>query len=261
MLFPADKSMKLLNKVAIITGGNSGIGKATAILFAKEGAKVVIAARKLEEGREVVDLIKKNGGKAVFLRTDVSKEAEVKNLIDFTVKLFGRVDILYNNAGVELAKPVTETTSEELDYVVGINLKGIFYGCKHVIPHMIKNGGGSIVNTASIAGLVGSPNLAAYCASKGGVVLLTKQIALDYAKKGVRVNCVCPGAIMTPMVKRFVEKSPNPEQAIKNLDSMHPIGRVGKPEEVASAVLFLASDDSSFITGHALAVDGGFTAQ
>ena len=253
--------MRLLNKVAIITGGSSGIGKATAILFAKEGAKVVIAARNPEDGRATVDLIKKTGGKAVFLRTDVSKEAEIKNLMDFTVKLFGRIDILCNNAGVELAKPVTETTEEELNKILDINLKGVFFGCKHAIPHMLKSGGGSIVNTASSTGLVGSPNLAAYCASKGAVVLLTKETALDYAKKNIRVNCVCPGAILTPMIKRFTEKSQDPEQALKNLDKMHPIGRIGRPEEVANAMLFLASDESSFVTGHALSVDGGLTAQ
>lgn len=253
--------MRLLNKVAIITGGNSGIGRASAILFAKEGAKVVIAARNLEEGRAVVDLIKKSGGKAVFLRTDVSKEAEIKNLMDFTIKLFGRIDILCNNAGIDLAKPVTETTQEELDRVLDINLKGVFYGCKHAIPYMIKGGGGSIINTASSAGLVGSPNLAAYCASKGAVVILTKEMALDYAKKNIRVNCICPGAILTPMVKRFAEKSSDPEQILKNLEKLHPIGRIGRPEEVANAMLFLGSDESSFITGHALAVDGGLTAQ
>ncbi|MCU0642113.1 MAG: glucose 1-dehydrogenase [archaeon] len=253
--------MRLLNKVAVITGGNSGIGKATAILLAKEGAKVVISGRDLELGREVVDLIKKSGGKAAFIRADVSKEAEIKNLIDFAIRLYGRIDILFNNAGIELQKTVTETTEEELNSVLNVNLKGVFFGCKHVIPHLIKQGGGSIINTASIAGLVGSPGLAAYCASKGGVVLLTKQVALDFAKSGVRVNCVCPGATMTPMVERFVAKSPNPEKTFEDLAKMHPMGRMAKPEEIANAVLFLASDESSFITGQALAVDGGLTAQ
>ncbi len=253
--------MRLLNKVAVITGGNSGIGKATAILFAKEGAKVVISGRDLEMGREVVDTIKKFGGKAAFIRADVSKEAEVKNLIDFAIRLYGKVDVLFNNAGVELQKPVTETTEEELNNVLNVNLKGTFFGCKHAIPHLIKQGGGSVINTASIAGLVGSPGLAAYCASKGGVVLLTKQVALDFAKSGVRVNCVCPGATMTPMIERFVSKSPNPEKTFEDLAKMHPMGRMAKPEEIANAVLFLASDESSFVTGQALAVDGGLTAQ
>jgi NAD(P)-dependent dehydrogenase (short-subunit alcohol dehydrogenase family) len=145
--------------------------------------------------------------------------------------------------------------------VLNVNLNGVFFGCKHVIPQMIRQGGGSIVNTASIAGLVGSPNLAAYCASKGGVIALTKEIALDYAKSNIRINCVCPGAIMTPMIERFVSRAPNPEKVLENLKIMHPLGRLGKPEEVANAVLFLASDDASFITGAAYPVDGGLTAQ
>lgn len=253
--------MRLLNKVAIVTGGNSGIGRATAIRFALEGAKVVIGAKDMDKGREVVDFIKKNGGKAVFVKTDVASEVSVKNLVDFTVKLFGKVDIMFNNAGVELAKPVTETTEEELNNILNVNLKGVFYGCKYAIPYMIKNGGGSIVNTASSAAIVGSPNLAAYSASKGGVVSLTKEMAIDYAGRGIRVNCICPGAIMTPMIERFIKKSPNPEETKKNIDEMHPIGRIGKPEEIANAVLFLASDESSFVTGHSLIVDGGLTAR
>jgi len=253
--------MRLLNKVAVITGGNSGIGRATAIRFALEGAKVVIGARDIDAGKEVVDFIKKNGGKAVFVKTDVASEVSVKNLVDFAVKLFGRIDIMFNNAGVDLAKPVTETSEEELNSVLNVNLKGVFYGCKYAIPYMSKQGNGSIINTASTAGIVGLPNMAAYSASKGGVVLLTKEMAIDYAKKGIRVNCVCPGAIMTPMLKKFIDKSPNPEETIKNLGEMHPIGRIGKPEEIANAVLFLASDESSFVTGHALIVDGGLTAQ
>jgi len=253
--------MRLLNKVAVITGGNSGIGRATAIRFALEGAKVVIGARDIDAGKEVVDFIKKNGGKAVFVKTDVASEVSVKNLVDFAVKLFGRIDIMFNNAGVDLAKPVTETSEEELNSVLNVNLKGVFYGCKYAIPYMSKQGNGSIINTASTAGIVGLPNMAAYSASKGGVVLLTIEMAIDYAKKGIRVNCVCPGAIMTPMLKKFIDKSPNPEETIKNLGEMHPIGRIGKPEEIANAVLFLASDESSFVTGHALIVDGGLTAQ
>lgn len=253
--------MRLKGKVAIITGGSSGIGQATALLFAKEGAKVVIAARRPEAGNRTVNMIKKKGGKAIFIKTDVAKESDVKNLIKETVKRFKKIDILFNNAGIELSKPVTETSAEELAKVLDVNLKGVFYGCKHAIPYMIKNKGGSIINTASTAGVVGSPNLAAYCASKGGVILLTKEIALDYAKKGIRVNAVCPGAIMTPMLKRFIDSSPNPKETKKQMAAMHPVARLGKPEEIANAVLFLASNESSFITGHALLVDGGLTAQ
>ena len=253
--------MRLQNKVAIITGGNSGIGKATAILFAREGAKVVIGARDAEAGNEVVEFIKNLGGKAVFLKTDVSKENDVKNLVDFAVKTFGKLDILYNNAGVELAKPVTETSADELSSVLDINLKGVFYGCKYAVPQMIKNKKGSIISTASIAGIAGSPNLAAYSASKAGIIGLTREVAIDYAKDGVRVNCVCPGAILTPMIERFVSGAPDPKKALDELAKLHPIGRIGKPEEIANAVLFLASDESSFITGQVLAVDGGYSAQ
>jgi len=251
--------MRLKNKVAIITGGSSGIGKATALLFAKEGAKVVIAARDPKDGEKVVSEIKKAKGEAMFIKTDVSNESDVKQLIEKTYKKFKKIDIMYNNAGIELPKPVTETTEEELAKVLAVNLKGVFFGCKHVIPKMSK--GGVIVNTASAAGIVGFPNLAAYCASKGGVVLLTKEIALDYAKKGIRCNCVCPGAIMTPMLKRFFDKSPEPKKAKDEMAAKHPMNRLGKPEEIANAVLFLASDESSFITGQALLVDGGLTAQ
>ena len=253
--------MRLRDKVAIITGGSSGIGQATALLFAKEGAKIVIASRNPEEGSKTVDMIKKEGGKAVFIKTDVSKELEVKNLVESTVKIFGKIDILYNNAGIELAKPVTETTEAEWDSVLNINLKGVFFGCKYAIPHMLKNGKGSIINTASAAGIVGFPNLAAYCASKGGIVLLTKEMALDYARQGIRVNAICPGAIMTPMLERFFEKAPDPALVKKQMADSHPMGRLGKPEEIANTALFLASDESSFITGHALLVDGGMTAQ
>jgi len=256
-----EEKLRLKGKVAVITGGTSGIGLATAILFAKEGAKVVIASRDNEAGRAALDLIKSNNGEAIFVKTDVSNEEDVKILIAESLRRYKRLDILFNNAGIELAKPVTETSSEELAKVIDINLKGVFYGCKYAIPYMIRNGGGSIINTASSVGLVGSPNLAAYSASKGAIIALTKQIAIDYARKNIRVNCVCPGAIATPMIERFIAKSPNPEETRKQLNEMHPIGRMGRAEEIANAVLFLASDESSFITGHSLVVDGGLTAQ
>jgi NAD(P)-dependent dehydrogenase (short-subunit alcohol dehydrogenase family) len=253
--------MRLKGKVAIITGGSSGIGKSTALLFAKEGATVVIATRESKAGNNVVDEIKRKKGKAIFVKTDVSKEIEVKNLIEETILKFKKIDIMFNNAGIELAKPVIETREDELDNVLGVNLKGVFFGCKHVIPYMIKNKGGSIINTASIAGIVGFPNLAAYCASKAGVVLLAKEIALDYAKQGIRANAICPGAIDTQMTKRFLKKSPDPKKDRKDLENLHPIGRLGKPEEIANCALFLASDDSSFVTGTTIIADGGITAQ
>lgn len=252
---------RLKGKVAIVTGGSSGIGESTAILFAREGAKVVIAARDVVKGDEVVNKIRGDGGEAVFFKTDVSNENDIKTLIAQTIFKYKKIDILFNNAGIELQKPVTETTGEELNKILDVNLKGVFYGCKYAIPYMIKNKRGSIINTASAAGVVGYPNLAAYCASKGGVVLLTKEMALDYAKHNIRVNAVCPGAIETPMIKRFISKSPHPNATEKQMAEMHPLGRMGKPEEVANAVLFLASDESSFVTGQAMLVDGGLTAQ
>jgi len=256
-----EEKLRLKGKVAVITGGTSGIGLATAILFAKEGAKVVIASRDNEAGKFALEQIKSNNGEAIFVKTDVSNEEEVKVLIAESLRRYKKIDILFNNAGIELQKPVTETSNEELAKVIDINLKGVFYGCKYAIPYMIRNGGGSIINTASVAGLVGFSNLAAYSASKGAVVALTKQIAIDYAKKNIRVNCICPGVIATPMVERFIAKSPNPEETRRQLNEIHPIGRIGKAEEVANAVLFLASDESSFITGHSLVIDGGLSAQ
>jgi NAD(P)-dependent dehydrogenase (short-subunit alcohol dehydrogenase family) len=253
--------MKLRDKVAIITGSSSGIGKATAILFAKEGAKVVVNySHSKEEADEVVAFIQVYGGEAIAVKADVSNEAEVKQLIAETVKRFGKIDILYNNAGVEMQKPLTEMSEDDWNYVLNINLKGMFLCAKHAIPHMLENGG-SIINTASALGLVGSAMLSAYSASKGGVVMLTKSLALEYADKHIRVNCICPGAIDTPMLRRFIDRSPNPKETERQLASSHPLGRLGKPEDIAEAALYLASDDSSFVTGHSLVVDGGFTAQ
>ncbi|MCX8158811.1 MAG: glucose 1-dehydrogenase [Candidatus Pacearchaeota archaeon] len=256
-----EDKLRLKGKVAIITGGTSGIGLATAILFAKEGAKVVVASRDSDAGKIAIEQIKANNGDGIFVKTDVSNEDDVKILVAEALRKYKKLDILFNNAGIELQKPVVETSGEELSKVLDINLKGVFYGCKYAIPYMIRNGGGSIINNASSAGLVGFPNLAAYSASKGGVIALTKQIAIDYAKSKIRVNCICPGAIETPMIERFISKSPEPEETRKSLNEMHPLGRIGKAEEVANAVLFLASDESSFITGHILVVDGGLTAQ
>lgn len=255
-------AMKLTGRVAVITGAGTGIGRATALLFAREGAKVVVNyAHSEDEANEVVQKIKASGGEAFAVRADVSKEAEVKKMIDETIKKYKKIDILFNNAGIELQKPITLTSQEEWDRVLDVNLKGVFLCSKHAIPNMEANKKGVIINTASVAGLVGSANLSAYCASKGGVVLLTKTLALELAHQNIRVNCICPGAIETPMIKRFIAQSPDPKEYEQQLNAMHPLGRMGKPEEIANAALFLASDCSSFITGHALAVDGGFTAQ
>lgn len=254
--------MRLNGKVAIITGSSSGIGRATAILFAKEGAKVVVNySHSEDEANEVVETIKKSGGEAIAIKADVSDEAAIIEMVDKTIKKYKKIDILYSNAGIEFTKPVTVTSVEEWDKVLTINLRGMFLCAKHVIPKMIENGGGSIVNTSSGAALIGQPNLSAYSASKGGVLSLTRVLAVEYAQNKIRVNCICPGAIDTPMLRRFINSSPDPKETERQLAMIHPLGRLGKPEEIAHAALYLASDESSFVTGHALIVDGGATAE
>lgn len=250
---------KLEGKVSIITGAGSGIGKSTAILFAKEGSKVVVVDYGVEGGEKTVDLINKDGGEAIFIEADVSKSADVQRAITSTVDKYGKLDILYNNAGVEgILAPMHESTEENFDRVISINLRGVFLGMKYGIIQMLKQGGGVIINTASVAGLIGFPNITAYCASKGGVVQLTKTAALEYATQNIRINCICPGIIWTPMLERFTGGD---EETKKQFTAMEPVGRMGKPEEVAQAVLFLASDDASFVTGVPFPVDGGYIAQ
>lgn len=249
--------MRLKNKVAIVTGGTSGIGLAVAKRFSEEGAKVVIVGRNKKKGEKVASKLKN----VIFYQADVSVEKDIEDLMKFTYKKYGKIDVLHNNAGIEFSGTVLDTKEEDWERVQNINLKGVFFGCKHVIPYMLKKGKGSIVNTASVAGKVGFPNLAAYCASKGGVVLLTKEVALDFAEKGIRCNAVCPGAIHTPMLEGFFKKAPNPKKAKHDMANSHPMKRLGKPEEIANAVLYLASDESSFVTGHALVADGGLSSQ
>lgn len=246
----------LTGKVAIVTGGASGIGRATAVLFAREGAKVVIADYNPTGGQETLAMIKEEGGEATFIETDVSKPEDVERMVEETIKIYGRLDILFNNAGVAETAKVTEASLKHWERVLAINLWGVFLGCKYAIPKMIESGGGSIINTASIAAEVGFNETAAYVASKHGVVGLTKTIALDYAADGIRANTVCPGVIRTPMVMEGLD-----EAAREYVVSFHPLGRMGEPEEVAEAVLFLASERSSFITGTCLFVDGGYTAR
>ena len=252
--------MRLENKVAIITGGTSGIGEATALLFAREGAKIAITGRNEARGHAVSTRILESGGKAIFLRTDVRKAAECKRAVDETLRTFGRLDILFNNAGVFFPHTVLECSEEEWDLQIDINLKGTFLMSKYALAPMIAQGSRVIINNSSGWGLVGGDKAVAYCASKGGVVLLTKAMAVDHGRQGIRVNCICPGDVDTPML---------PEDArLRGLDwktylagcQNRPMGRIGTPDEIAKAVLFLASDDSSFMTGAALVVDGGGTA-
>ena len=251
--------MKLAGKVAIITGSGSGIGRASALIFAQEGAKVVVADCIQATAEQTVSLIRQAGGEAISIQVDVSKEASVENMVRFTVEHFGKLDILFNNAGVEgLNVPTHELPEEEWDREIAINLKGVFLGSKHAIRQMLKNGGGVIINTASSAGLIGLPPLSAYCASKGGVVNLTRELAMEYARQGIRVNCICPGVIKTAMIERVFIENPEKEAAYAEGE---PIGRLGNPEEIARAALFLACDDSSFVTGTILPVDGGWVAR
>lgn len=250
--------MKLKDRVALITGAGSGIGRATATLFAAEGASVIVNDVDSEGGYETVHLVEAKDGTVSFVQADVSREDDVQNLIRKTVETYGGLDILHNNAGIELTGTVADTETADWDRVISVNLRGVFLCSKYAIPEMVKRGGGVIVNTASVAGLEGVLSLAAYNAAKGGVVLLTKNTALDYAAHNIRANCVCPGVIETPMTERLLQED---ETGLMRhfAVSVHPMGRLGKPEEVARAVLFLASDDASFITGAALPVDGGYS--
>ena len=245
------------DKVAIITGGSFGIGRAAAIAFAERGAKVVIAD--WVEDNETLNAIKSAGGDAIFIKCDVSSDESVRAMVDKTIAQYGRLDYAFNNAGVEgISAPTHECTNENWDKTIGINLKGVWLCMKYEIPHMIKQGKGAIVNNASIAGLVGFVNIPAYVASKHGILGLTKNAALEYAKSGIRVNAVCPGVIKTAMIDRFTGKDKVVE---KQFESMEPVGRMGQPEEVAQAVIWLCSDAASFVTAHPMAVDGGWVAQ
>ena len=247
------------NKVALITGGSSGIGRATALVFAREGAKVIVASRREDESQETVLLVRKAGSEGLFVKTDVSKEADVKTMVEKTIKAYGRLDFAFNNAGIEqLPTPLAEQTEETFHQITNINVKGVWLSMKYEIPQMLKNGGGAIVNMSSVAGLIGFPGVPLYVASKHAVLGLTKSAALEYAKSGIRINAVCPGAIETEMYERLVKEN---EQVRHQVMAMHPIGRSGRPEEVANAVVWLCSDAASFITGQSLALDGGFTAQ
>ncbi|HXG21692.1 MAG TPA: SDR family oxidoreductase [Methylomirabilota bacterium] len=246
-------------KVALITGAGSGIGRASALAFAREGAKVVVADVIVEGGEETVRLIQQAGGEAVFMRADVSQAVEVEALVKKAVATYGRLDCAHNNAGIEGPGATTVEYAEAMwDRVIAVNLKGVWLCMKYEITEMLKHGGGAIVNTASTAGLVGYPRGSAYVASKHGVVGLTKTAVLEYAKSGVRVNAVCPGAIDTPMMGRITDHRP---QRAARMAAAEPVGRMGQPGEIAEAVVWLCSDAASFVTGHAMAVDGALTAQ
>jgi NAD(P)-dependent dehydrogenase (short-subunit alcohol dehydrogenase family) len=249
--------MRLENKIALITGGTSGIGEATAVLFAREGAKVAITGRSEDRGHGVAEKIVNQGGKAVFVRTDVRRAGECRHAVDETLRAFGRVDILFNNAGVFYPHTILDCTEEEWDLQMDINLKGTFLMSKAALPGMLEQGSGVIINNSSGWGIAGGDSAVAYCASKGGVVLLTKAMAIDHGRQGIRVNCICPGDVDTPMLPEDARM-----RGLKWEDYLagcanRPLGRIGTTDEIAKAALFLASDDSSFMTGAALVVDGG----
>ncbi len=249
--------MKLEGKVALITGGNLGIGSATAVLFAKEGAAVVLTGRNQERGEEVARGINEAGGKAMFIRADVRIADDCRRTVEKTLERFGRIDVLFNNAGVFHPKTVPECTEEEWDETIDSSLKGAFLMSKYALPSMIERGSGSIIHTSSGWGILGGDRAAAYCAAKGGLVVMAKAMAIDHGPDGVRVNCVCPGDIETPMLPDDADKRGMSWEDYLAGASDRPLGRIGTAEEIARAVLFLASDDSSFVTGEALVVDGG----
>jgi len=251
--------LKLAGKTAIVTGGSDGIGKAIALTFAKEGAKVVILGRDETKGRKALAELTEVG-EAAYLKCDVSDSKQVRRMIDETVQRFGRIDILVNNAAICPPGSVVTTTEEMWDEVMGINLKGVFLCSKYAVPYMQRNGGGAIVNIGSINSIMAMENEAAYDSSKGGVLMLTRAMALDFARSGIRVNCICPGAIETPLLKMSLDTAADPEAARASLIQKHPLRRTGMPKEIAQAVLFLVTDESSFITGATLPVDGGILA-
>lgn len=250
--------MILNEKVAVITGGGTGMGKATALLFAKEGANVTIFGRREEKLNEVKNEIKDKYGKdAIVVSGDVASKDDARILIDKAVNSFNKIDILVNSAGIFMGTNFTDTQVSEWDQVMDTNLKGVFLVTKEVIPHMLTNKGGSIINIASILGMVAIPNAPVYNSSKGGLVMFTKSIAVEYAEQNIRVNCICPGLVATPMTKDFMAETETMEEVIRD----YPMKRFGKPEDIAYPCLFFASEWSSWITGTILPVDGGYTAR
>ena len=251
-------SMTFSGQVALVTGAAAGIGRATAQAFAAEGLRVVVSDVDVSGGEGTVGLIRAAGGEACFVRCDVTRDAEVKALMDATLAQYGRLDYAFNNAGIEIEQgKLADGKEAEFDAIMGVNVKGVWLCMKHQIPLMLAQGGGAIVNTASVAGLGAAPKMSIYAASKHAVIGLTKSAAIEYAKKKVRVNAVCPAVIDTDMFRRAYEADPKKAEFAA---AMHPVGRIGTVEEVAAAVLYLCSDHAAFTTGQALAVDGGATA-
>jgi NAD(P)-dependent dehydrogenase (short-subunit alcohol dehydrogenase family) len=250
--------MKLAHKVAVLTGAGSGIGRATALLFAKEGAKVVVVDLDAKAGQKTVDLIKADGGEVVLAVIDVTQASDVQNMVKTTLDVYHRLDILVNIAGIFTTGTVVETTEADWHRILGVNLDGIFLCMKYCIPEMMKGGEGVVVNISSEAGLVGIKNQVAYNVSKSAVIALTKSTALDFADNHIRVNCLCPGRTLTPLVEKVINESKDPETTRRVLSEDRPMKRMGNPEEIAAGILFLASD-ATYATGTVLAIDGGYT--
>ena len=251
--------MRLDQKICLVTGAGSGIGRATALLFAQEGGTVIAVDRSQSAAEKTQGLIEQLGGTCQAATVDVSQEQAVADLIQATVDQFGRLDVLHNNAGISLLKPITETTETDIDQILGVNLKGVIFGCKYAIPQMVKQGGGSIINTGSELAIVGQPLYSVYCASKGAVLALTRALAVEWASQGVRINAVCPGPVKTPMLQAEFALAADPVAEEQATIQTIPAGRLGTPENIASVVLFLASDDAQFVHGAAIMADGGKT--
>jgi NAD(P)-dependent dehydrogenase (short-subunit alcohol dehydrogenase family) len=253
--------MRLKDKVCIITGGGSGIGRASALLFAREGARLAVADKRKDAAEAVAAACIGEGAKAVAIEVDVARAADVQRMVAATVAAFGRLDVLINNAGYGIAGSVVETDEQAWDDLMAVNVRGVFLCCKYAIPAMRANGGGAIVNTASVVAAVGIRDRAAYCASKGAVAALTRAVAIDHVGDGIRCNAVAPGTVDTPYFDRILKTSADPAAVRKKLETRQLLGRLGTPEEIAAAILFLAGDESRFATGTILTIDGGMTAQ
>ena len=253
--------MRLKDKVAVITGAGSGIGRAAALRFAQEGARVVVVDWNPDGGRETVAMVRAGGGEATFVEADVSRDEDVRRMIATAVHTYGGLHILLNNAGIQVFGTLPNTSEADWHKVMDVNLKGVYLACKYAIPHMIAQGGGSIINMSSALGLVGDPDLPAYGATKGGILAMTCSMAQAHGRQGIRVNSICPGDVYTPIVVEYFEHQPDPEEARRRAASEYALGRIAQPEEIANVALFLASDESSFVTGTYIVVDGGLTSK
>ena len=253
--------MRLEGKVALITGAGSGIGQASALRFAQEGARVAVVDWNPEGGRETAEAVREQGGQAVYIAADVSQEPDARHMVDAAMEVFGGLDVLFNNAGIQVFGTLPDTSEADWHRVMDVNLKGIYLACKYAIPHMIERGGGSIINTSSVLGLVGDPDLPAYGATKGGILAMTKAMAQAHGRQGIRVNAICPGDVDTPIVREYFQHQPDPEAARHEVAKAYALGRIARPEEIANVALFLASGESSFITGTYIVVDGGLTSK